>query len=87
MGQGNSAAERGSATPRSTLNIVSQGWLGPVKQASAWGDTRPYQYKDYGGKECSRCTAPRDTTGRYCRCCRKLYNRVLRAKKKAEIAG
>lgn len=71
--QGATAALRGS-----TANIVSQLFaIGrQSKTLTVWGVRRPFRYKAKGRNKklkCSRCNRKRDTTGRYCRACRRKY--------------
>lgn len=58
---------------RSTGNKLSS----PVGRApTAWGDIRRSRNKEYRGQQCSRCPGARDTTGTYCRRCRRAYRKL-----------
>lgn len=73
---GASPSLRGAGTQivvRSTTNKLS---TSVGRASTAWGDIRRSQNKGYRGKQCSRCTGERDTTGTYCRRCRRAYRRL-----------
>lgn len=58
----------------STLNKLSLLPRGPT----LWGDVRRSRNKGYRSIECSRCPSERDTTGTYCKRCRRAYRKMRR---------
>lgn len=58
---------------RSTTNKLS---TSVGRAPTVWGDIRRSQNKGYRGEMCSRCTGQRDTTGTYCRRCRRAYRKL-----------
>lgn len=57
-----------------------------MRTKTLWGHKWPSTYTTGRGGECSNCGAPLDRKGRYCKACHAEYNRLYRAKKRAELA-